>query len=344
MKKFSLLFTIFLISCGATSVSNGTSPNLLTRVTLVDVSWRKQNASAVIPTISNIKQSAKSIEPLYAADIVYDRDVLIFTLELEDPNFEFIQLLSITFNNRLIRANVDNSITSTRDCGVNICIDFPFTIEKSILIYEVNEIKFSKSNVIEPVNVRIEDDSIAKVELNVYQDSVFLNVLEIVNFLNNKVQNFEYYSNPLSLSGNDASNLISMEGIKAKRTFYFTGFNWNNYIPPQPDYVWFPNGIPTSFGEQVFENPTELDFIYDSQGQHVGSNYVQLIMSENGGPGLGIPRPGPLLFFGLWDQKYQDAFFYNVENDLYLNVLGKTNLIISLTPSLMINFYVPETE
>jgi hypothetical protein len=341
MKKFLLLFTIFLISCGATSVSSGTSPNLLTRVTLVDVSWRQQNARAVIPTISNNKQSAKSIEPPYAADYVYDRDVLIFTLELEDPNFEFIQLLSITFNNRLIRANVDNSITSTRDCGVNICIDFPFTIEKSILIYEVNEIKFSKSNVIEPVNVRIEDDSIAKVELNVYLDSVFPNVLEVVNFLNSKVQNFEYYSNPLSVSSNDASNLISMQGIKAKRTFYFTGFNWNNYIPPQPDYVWYPNGIINSNGH---EDPTELDFIYGSQGQHIGFNYVQLIMSENGGPGLGIPRPGPLLFFGLWDQKYQDAFFYNVENDLYLNVLGKTNFIISLTPSLMINFYVPETE
>ncbi len=193
MKKWFLILvlTLFLAGCSASLNDKGTS----TSVKIVSLSYNSQNETlSKAENISNrILELSNSNSIIDTINYIYPGDVLTFTVELEDPNYEFISLLSITFNDEIIRANVDDTIVSTRDCGELICIDFPFEVEQGVTEYQVQNVTFAKLNTDVGVSAIIDDTSNNVVTIDVYEEEVYPYVVESVNHLNDMMSILNFY-------------------------------------------------------------------------------------------------------------------------------------------------------
>lgn len=322
MKKILALFVLIsslftLVSCQS-AFSN-------TKVRVVGLSYSSLGQTlASFPSNNSMRLLSNKLLADEVDEYIFPGDVLTFTVELEDPNFEFISLLSIKFNGRVIRANVDNSIVTTRDCGENICVDFPFEIAADKSEYSVQEVKFAKLNSDNGVNAIIDNQSIKTVVIDVYTDEVFPYVVESVQTLNNAIQSMTFYENDIVISSNIEINsfrlftvinfdqsINSFNKIIVKDGIFFEG-TWNTIVYADWRYK------------------TELiDYYYITQ-QRIEVKYY--------GPGTQESAP-PEINFWFFQVEYQDVFFFNIGNAIYVDILGNKHLLIDMVNDMRIISY-----
>jgi hypothetical protein len=167
--------------------------NEVTGVRLVSVSYEGQNSNVFFSRYNTLSLSTNHSRLNSSGNYMFPGDVLTFTIELEDPNFEFVSLLLIQFNGVVIRANIGDSIIQTRGCGLNICIDFPFTVLKDTSSYTVEDIRFVKVNTEGSISAIIDNQSVKTLELNVFKNEIYPYVLASVDVLNQHFQSIEYF-------------------------------------------------------------------------------------------------------------------------------------------------------
>jgi len=92
-----------------------------TQVRIIRLDYTATVNMAVFSDVVQPSQlSYKTNYSVQELDYIFPEEILIFTVIIEDPNYEFVSLLSLNFNGEIIRANTDDSIVETRDCGENI--------------------------------------------------------------------------------------------------------------------------------------------------------------------------------------------------------------------------------
>ena len=166
MKKLilgiTLILVLILVGCSDQSVS--------TSVKVVGLTYSNETNPSNVLRNNTVKLNSSKNE-VNSNEYIFPGDELIFTVEIEDPNFEIISFLAIVFNGNTIRANTADSIVASRDCGSNICLDFPFVIESGISEYKVTEVKFAKLSITEGVSAIIDNSSNNIITLEIYEGS-----------------------------------------------------------------------------------------------------------------------------------------------------------------------------
>jgi hypothetical protein len=326
MKNINIIipvFSILVVSCSSNVPVD-------TKVRLKEISY-----SQPVPIDNESIPLQASKRSQVDSQYLFDGDQLIFTVEIEDPEYEFISLLSITLNETLIRGNVNNSIASTRDCGLNICIDFPFTIDKSTSTYEVREIKFSKVGYVGAVNANIDETSDFIITLDIYQDDLAPHVNSSILTLNNAIKEYTYLEDNSYLSVDEWNELMDFNFNG--RLFFITGYTIvGNEVGVEINgtgiYNQNENGV----------NEEEIDW-FNASG--VGAGRQQSIGLGYYGMSLGNGKMvnGPLLHNGFIEPKYKDIYFYNQGNRMYVNVLGLEYFVVEFVGNMKINQYNPDT-
>jgi hypothetical protein len=327
MKNIYLLLPIF----STLVVSCSTAAPIDTKVRLKDLYYSQPTNNQAI----SIPQQA-SKRSHFDSQYLFDGDQLVFTVEIEDPEYEFVSLLSITLNETLIRGNVNNSIASTRDCGLNICIDFPFTIKKTTSTYEVKEIKFSKADVVGAVNANIDETSNFVITLDVYQDDLAPYVISSILTLNDAINEFTYLEDYTYLSVDEWNDL--MDYRLNGRLFFITGYK---IIGDEVGVEINGTGIYNQNENGGVEE--EIDF-FNALGvgagmqQSIGLGYTGMSF------GNGTIVNGPLLHIGFIEPKYKEIYFYNEGNLMYVNVLGLEYFVLEFVGNMKINQYSPSNN
>ena len=335
MKKLSLLIVsfIFAISLMACSTSN-----IDTNVRVKSISYTNNESSNVNVSFKSLIQlsSSKRIvneTPAY----VFPNDVLTFTIELEDPNFEFISLLSITFNNQVIRANVNNSIFETRDCGLNICVDFPFFINENVKTYTVNEVKFAKLRSDSGVSALIDRNSVNTITLDIYNEEVFPYVLESIETLNLRIKSLKYF-----IDGDTVEDKYNPN----KAGYMDRGFYVINYPRNTPAFakiitqndVFALNNMNSSQIEQIsYDN---WNYNYDDNEQH--DTFSQHLVVSYIGQEYDISTGYYYIYFAFFESIYSDVFFYNEGNNIFVDILGNKFLFIEIVNGMRIIPFVED--
>jgi len=186
MKKLQLsiatLTSIFyLASCSAAG----------TQVRLLELSYSLPGSQTEAARLNEKNLPTKKNAD--SSEYIFPGDILTFTVKLEDPTFEFISLLAIKFNGVTIRANTNDSIVTTSDCGANICVNFPFEVSADVTEYTVEEVKFAKLSSESGIDAIIDNQSQNSLTLDIYTDEVFPSVYDSVEFLNQHFQSIEYF-------------------------------------------------------------------------------------------------------------------------------------------------------
>lgn len=312
-----LISSLFALAACQSAFSN-------TKVRVVELSYRTSAEElASVPSNNSMRLHSNKLLADEVKEYIFPGDVLTFTVELEDPNFEFISLLSIKFNDNIIRANVDNSIVTTRDCGANICVDFPFEITADKSEYSVQEVKFAKLNSDNGVNAIIDNQTSKTVEIDIYNGMIYPYVLESVQTLNSAIQNMEYYEDGKYFD-NNIWNLISIPEYGG-RTFYISDYSGTKEIVDLQigsDDRWSVIVENGEFDSEYYINQyfvlTYIDYGY-------GNQYIH----------------GPRIHFCFYESKYKNAYFYNDGNSIYLDLLGERYFIIELKNSMRIIYFEP---
>ena len=310
-----LVSSLFALSACQSAFSN-------TKVRVVGLSYRTSAEEVVsIPSNNSMRLLSNRLVADEVEEYIFPGDILTFTVELEDPNFEFISLLSIKFNDQIIRANVDNSIVTTRDCGANICVDFPFEITANKSEYSVQEVKFAKLNSDNGVNAIIDNQSIKTVVIDVYTDEVFPYVVESVQTLNNAIQSMTFYENDIVISSN----------IDINRFRIFTVINFDQSINSFFKII-VKDGI---FFEDTWNTIVYADWRYKTE--LIDYYYIaqQRIEVKYYGPGTQESYPSEINFY-FYQVEYQDVFFFNIGNAIYVDILGSKHLLIDMVNDMRI--------
>ncbi len=290
----------------------------LTKVKVVRLSYETQGQELRTNNIFKLNASKKT-------NYIFPGDELAFTVEIEDPNFEFISLLSLKLNDQMIRANTADAITSTRDCGVNICVDFPYPVSSGVTTYSLTELKFARLGSDDPIDAIIENDAVS-VSIEIWEDPVSPYVLDAVQILNESLNswiffNSEEYNFHLQaaqkrdlgegLSDEEvlAANILS-EQTALRRKFLFTNFSESTISEYQDNPDFIPIDITTIDSNFVENQYIEFFFqeVYDEETETV--KYCILIE----------------IF--IWEKAYLNIYFANKGNSLYLNVLDQEIFII----------------
>ena len=308
MKKYIVIF-IFMLTMFITACEDGN-----TSVRVVELSYQSSNVIELTNSnvhrginLSSVKFSKSkelsSVSTIELEEYIMVGDILTFTVEIEDPNFEFISLLAITFNDAVFRANSDDSIFETRDCGSNICVDFPFEIESGVEEYVLQDLKFVSLNNDTGVSARIDNLSQNALTLDVYEEDIYPYVLKSVENLNNAFSQISLFEVGDVFAGWNSSSQI--EAIN--RRLIIENFNEDlNYsqeiIPNEGEFYSFGN---SGTSQQLGVQPSGFDvngmLVYDS---HV--------------------------YFNLHNIKYSDTYFYNIGNDIYVNIEDKEFFLIQM--------------
>jgi hypothetical protein len=321
MKKILSLFVLvvflFILASCESSTSN-------TKVRVVGLSYNSSESTvAAKPSINSMRLFSNRLLADEVEEYIFPGDIMTFTVEIEDPNFEFISLLSIKFNDQTIRGNVDDSIIATRDCGANICVDFPFEITADKSEYTVQEVKFAKLNSDEDKYAIIDNQSAITVTLDVYTDDLFPYVLESIQTLNNAIQNMEYFEDGATVDINTWNRISVIE--YSGRTFYISNYNGDMYldslqiisqdiwlITMESGCCFYPN--------QIYQG---LYLTYSDYG------YGEFLIK------------GPFIEFLFFESQFKNAYFYNEGNSIYLDLLGEKHFIIELHNSMRIMYFEP---
>ena len=280
---------------------------------------------------------------------IFPGDILTFTVELEDPNFEFISLLAIKFNGQTIRANSDDSIVTTRDCGANICVDFPFEIQSGVTQYQVEEVKFAKLSSESGVNAIIDNRSLSKIILNnLWDEKIYPKVTTSVNNINELINSLEF---------KDINELISMfqestdyktliQSLVKQRTLKI--MNPSHDVIGDPNIglssrkINFPsaldsaNVVPGNVLSQI-QNIQLIELFSGSDSEFVGSfSALDYDFEEYLGSYSSIVNTN--IYFGILDNTFSDAVAFNKgkyiylllnEEELFLYRMGRDTYIIS---------------
>lgn len=288
-KKLLLLVFIFLVTgCIRSS-------DVMTSVRINDLQYVLNSSTNSLNTVANNTIDNNDEE------LILIGDELIFTIILEDPNYEFVSLLYILFNNVVIRANTTDTIVITRDCGDNICIDFPYKVEENISIYSVDEVKFTQFDINESVNAIIDTSSKNYIELDIYTNDIFPYVVESVELINELFNNMKFYNVDDLNSSEDLYNesffyrMLSIEGLEDS-----------------------PTNLTSS---------TEFDVFYIPG---VGGPLQGVYFEECGFDCDGKTSTKPHVKFFLFDKKYEGTYVKNNGNKLYINVLGEDYFIFEM--------------
>jgi hypothetical protein len=260
-------------------------------------------------------------------EYVFPGDLLTFTVELEDPDFEFVSLLAIKFNGVTIRGNTDDSIVDTRDCGANICLDFPFEVSADVTEYTVEEIKFAKLNGDSGINAVIDDQSQKILNILSYTEPNSPYVENAVSILNQMVNDVSYLdTNSPSMPIDEWVQFIE-EGDLLRRHYVIN-------LPINETYSFFTNGLgqvmtPTTNQEEFLSNNiTHIDGSGIGQGLSV-NNYSIEIMGDNSAS-TGIFLNVLIINFSLYEEKYSSSNFYREGNDVFVNILGDDFYLFSM--------------
>ena len=292
-----------------------------TNVRVLSLSYGKE-AAALVSSNQSIKLLSFNKLNTDTPEHVFPGDMLIFTIELEDPDFEFITLLAVTFNGIAYRANVEDSIFSTRDCGANICIEFSYEI-KDKDEYVVNEVKFAKISSESGVSAIIDRNSNNKIELNVYREETAIYVLEAVSKFNAMISELTYYDGSLTYSNDEMHSIISDRTLKG--TFHI--LNSDRFFGEHIFYSIGPtHTVDGRFGpEQRFFNFGNNEVFYVEQ-------VIQLMeifsYFEISGRYREVNLPGWFIYFNLYESRFQSTYFYNEGNKIYVNILGENYFVI----------------
>jgi len=180
---YFLLIALFLTLTACTSeevVKEEVEEEPLTKVKVVGLSYEIEGQELRTNNILKLNAS----KPI---NYIFPGDELAFTVEIEDPDFEFISLLSLKLNDQMIRANTTDAITSTRDCGLNICVDFPYPVSSGVTTYSLTELKFASLESDDPIDALIENDAVS-VSIEIWEDSVSPYVEDAVKLLNETLE------------------------------------------------------------------------------------------------------------------------------------------------------------
>ena len=330
-----LISSLIAISACSSAVSN-------TKVRVVALSYSMENADlALKPDTNRIKLLSNKLLADEVEEYIFPGDILTFTIELEDPNFEFISLLSIKFNDQVIRANVDNSIVTTRDCGANICVDFPFEISIDKSEYTVQEVKFAKLNSDNGVNAIIDNSGINKVIIDVYQDDLFPFVLSSVTLLNELIAEMKFYN--LTELENMHSDFDSFYWVYAWHLIGRTLFieNYNNDIN-QLDTYSINFGSINLMGDEQYNQYINVQ---DSNNFNtVEFSEFNPIFSKSGAPIYTLVQDKKMIFIGLLEDKYSNMNVYNIGNTIYISINDEDYQLLvfdKLTRIVPLEFVVP---
>jgi hypothetical protein len=309
-----VLITLTLYGCSVTTnnlttTNDGYDTNVkmigLEYDNLSDVSTNKDNLVVTDLTYT-------SPDKIQKIDYIFPEETLIFTIIIEDPNYEFISLQSIVFNNETIRGNTDDAITETRDCGENICIDFPHIVKADIINYTVTQVKFTKANS-ETGFAIINEDSLNTVTIEIYTNSIYPYVHESVNLLNTWIENMNYYNDNYVFTNSEWEAL--WEDFFVTRTLKILNFEDSiNYatddiLNPDNTDVWMYAGA--TYGIMGMLELTTSTKIFMHNGQSVSF-------------------AGPTLSNYYFEERYSDIYFYNIDNSIYANILGYEIFVIEM--------------
>jgi hypothetical protein len=245
---------------------------------------------------------------------IFPGDILTFTVELEDPNYEFISLLAIRFNGQTIRANSDDSIVTTRDCGPNICVDFPFEIQAEVTEYVVQEVKFAKLSSDSGVNAIIDSNSENAVIVDIYNEEILPYVERSVENLNNGISKLSYYETPELFNEDDRPQYSG-------RVFYIGNYD--------DELNWF--------SPIEIKGPRQDDKFGDLEQKIIvecGSYYF-------GAGGAAGVIDGPLITYNFYSSDYHATYFYNEKNSIYVSILSTSYLVFELEKSQQIHYFNP---
>lgn len=324
MKKFLAVFVIFsllfLMAACQSEISN-------TKVRVVNLSYNTSNQALVsIPSNTSITLLSKPFLANDVEDYVFPGDILTFSIELEDPNFELISILSIQFNGQIIRANVDNSIVTTRDCGANICVDFPFKIAEEKSEYTVQEVKFAKLNSDTGISAIIDRNSQKSLSIDVYRDELSPYLVSSVETINQLLKSFTFFSNDYlnneitmseinSIMLFNTSKMLTIKNIEDSPTLteeYKNSGWWGYEFGPLFNRIFPENNITYGSAISIFIEPT------------VGIGWIN-------GEEIEIDISQPYLRLILPYDEFDDAQAFHVGNDIFIKIAGIDYFIITLS-------------
>lgn len=317
MKKviilFLLLMTSTLYACNVTTTNISTTAPYDTEVKVVGLEYdyltdvyNHSGKSSLQDLSYNYENKIKPI------DYIFPEEVLIFTIIIEDPNFEFISLQSIVFNEETIRANTDDSITETRDCGENICIDFPYTVEAEVSTYTVSQVKFTKTNS-ETGFAIIDESSLNSVTLEIYTDTIYPYVSESVALLNSWVEDMIYYNDGDTFTNTEWDEL--WDDFFVSRTLKILNFE------DSPNFATDDILNPDNTDAWMYANAT-----YGILGMLEINPTIKICMHNGESVVISVPTFSNYYF----EQRYEEIYFYNIDNSIYVNILGYDVFVIEM--------------
>ena len=336
MKKMYVIITMIIMSFIVQACSNGLTneQNDLTGVRLVSLRY-KDPASEVSFKYNDpyVMSQEKTLQT--ALNFIFPGDTLLFTIELEDPNYEFVSLLSIRFNGNIIRANVGDTIITTRDCGLNICIDFPFIAMKDVLDYVVEDVRFVKLNTEGSLSAIIDDNSSSSIRVDVYSSDIYPYVESSVEALNTLFNEITMYSNEaLEFILNDENypsnmlDIIKTRMIRIYDPMYDVLGDARNSNGLATNTWFYPSFLDTYL--KVGDNITSFQQISlfpgtDSELLHsvaIDPSQVQQYFSHH--------EDYYHLYFGILDVRYANILAYSIGNDIYLSLDGEEILLYQM--------------
>jgi hypothetical protein len=266
---------------------------------------------------------------------IFPGDILTFTVELEDPNFEFISLLAIRFNGQTIRANSDDSIVSTRDCGSNICADFPFEIKNGVNEYVVQEVKFAKLNADSGINAIIDSNSENAITLSFYNEELFPYVESSVQTLNNRIQNLHYFND---------GDFVQSDKRPGNVGYMERGFFVSNYSRSTPAFekIIVKDGtytLDTMTSNQIEQIPYDYWNYFDENGQN-DFNETQYLFLKYVGQEYDTGEGNYFMYFKFFEEKYKEVFFFNDGNSIYVDILGEEIFFLEIVNGMKIQPFI----
>lgn len=296
MKRLYIFF-VFLVLLGFLSACN---EGIETKVKVIDVTYNTNEA------ISNKTITLKGSQARNMS-VVFPGDIITITVIIEDPDYEFVSLLSIQINDTIIRANTEDTIASTRDCGVNICVDIPYEVELGVYTYSVNALKFVKLGLTESVDAII-DNTNNFIELAIHESSVSPYIEDAVVLLNEMYQSLIFYDN-YSITESSVWDSLYNE---SERRVIILNFD---------DVTFYENQVlPSGF--------SGLDMLSDwfyAGNEQLGSHPQHIGVTADGFMIQGIPEAivyYPSIYLYVYDTIYESLYFSHEGNTIYVNTQG----------------------
>lgn len=300
-----LIFSLFLTLTACTSSVEQT------KVKVVSLTYETQGQQLRANNIFNLNASKK-------INYIFPGDELAFTVEIEDPDFEFISLLSLKLNDQMIRANTTDAITSTRDCGLNICVDFPYPVSSGVTTYSLTELKFATLGSDDPIDALIENDAVS-VSIEIWEDPVSPYVVDAVNLLNEVYSSLTFYENPMIFETNEEANELIQNLFFQERRLIILNFDGSIIINSQifkngksendlseDDYFWIYYGL-TEDGDYVGGSGMSQQINVELAGFNFEKDGKEVIVEF------------PNIYLGLITKEFKDVYFSNIGNTIYVN-------------------------